>query len=172
MKKENKLFTLIGPPEAGKMALAEALAKSFGDKIKLMPRLTDKPQELIDRSAGYIRRVTPTALKRHVQDGRLILARENSYLSGFDRNLLDHLLQKKHVVIVTDDNGVRELQDQHDEGGRPKYNIFVIRVVLRKKESDSNPPPSDLPVDMEILTGFGPDWAVHELSRHLPRLLA
>ncbi|MBI5655265.1 hypothetical protein HZC53_06470 [Candidatus Uhrbacteria bacterium] len=172
MKKGTKLFILIGPPEAGKMVLAEALAKTYGNKIELMPRLTNKPPNMINRSAGYVRRVTPTTLKRHFQDGRLILTRENEYMSGFDRERLDRLLQKKHVVIVTDEDGVRELKSQTNDDGRPKYRIFVIRVVLRKKETDSNPPPSDLTVDMEILTGFGPDWAVHELSRHLPRLIA
>lgn len=175
MDKETKLFTLIGPPEAGKMALAEALAQNFGDRIELVPRLTDKPQEQISQASGYVRRVTPTTLRRHVQNGRLILTREGEHLSGFDRARLDRLLQKKSVILVTTDEGVRELQDQRDEAGTTKYNLVVIRVIARKNGTDTPIPPSGVRADIEILIGIGPDptsWAVKELSRHFTRLLA
>ncbi len=176
MDKEKILFTLIGPPEAGKMALAEALAKALGDKIELVPRLTDKPQELIHGSAGYVRRVTPNTLRRRMQDGRLILTRTGEHISGFDRARLDRLLQKKHVILVTTEDGVRELKEQRNDAGEPKYNIIVIRVVLpRKGGSDSQHPPSSLEAQVEILSsgvGSDPTWAVREISRQFIRRLA
>lgn len=176
MNNETKLFTLIGPPEAGKMALAEALAKAFDGRIELAPRLTDKPPEYIDRSAGYVRRVTPTTLRRHVLDGRLILTRESEHVSGFDRTRIDRLLQKRNVILVTTEEGVRELQNQRDDNGALKYNLVVIRVVPpRKAGTDTPPPPSGLKADFEILSVPGPDhtaWAVRELSRHFDKMLA
>jgi hypothetical protein len=176
MNKETKLFTLIGPPEAGKMALAEALAKAFDGRIELAPRLTDKPPERIDGSAGYVRRVTPTTLRRHVLDGRLILTRANEHVSGFDRERIDRLLQKRNVILVTTEDGVRELQRERDDSGSFKYKLVVIRVVPpRKPGTDTPPPPSGLTADFEILSAPGPDhtaWAVRELSRHFDKMLA
>ncbi len=175
MDKETKLFTLIGPPEAGKMALAQALAQALGEKIELMPRLTDKPSEVDTRPGGTVRHVTPPTLRRHLQDGRLILTREGQHRSGFDRTRLDRLLQRKSVILVTTEDGVRELQRLCDEQGRPKYNIVVIRVVQPRKNGSDSEPPSGLRADLEILAGVGPDptsWAVRELSRHFNRLLA
>jgi hypothetical protein len=174
MNKKTKLFTLIGPPEAGKMALARALTQALGDKIELMPRLTDKPSGATAEPSGTVRHVTPPTLRRHLQDGRLILTREGSHRSGFDRNRLDRLLLKKNVILVTTEDGVRELQNQLGDDGLPRYNLVVIRVVPQRKNDSDSEPASGVKADFEILAGVGPDptgWAVHELSRHFVRIL-
>lgn len=176
MDRENKLFLIIGPPEAGKLALAAALAQAFGDKLELVPRLTDKPPADAVHPAGAIRHLTPYSLRRHIKDGRLILAREGDHVSGFDRSRLDRILQKRNVILVTTDDGVRELRALRDDAGRPKYSIVIVRVIQpRHKAGDSEPPPSGFKADIEILVGVGPDptrWAVRELSRHVTRLIA
>lgn len=174
MNTENKLFLLIGPPEAGKTNVAQTLAEAYADRIELIPRLTDKPSELIPLNAGHVRSVTPHTLRRRIQDGRLILTREGEHVSGFDPARLDRVLKKKHAILVTDENGVVQLKEKLDENGLPKYQTFVIRVCLPRRHLNGASPPSEVvSADIEILMGLEPDpirRVVVEIRSHFPQL--